>query len=110
MSDFSERIVEAFKAVEMRSIVIEEWDATIYVRPVTVLQLSEIWAEPDTFLRAVKTIRIRAKNADGSPFITTGEADYLIKKGLGKYGPKVIARVATEIDQDIPDQEGVEKK
>jgi len=109
MGAFGKRVEAAYASRPIRQVTVPEWELTLHIAPLTILQLKRIQAESDTFARAVRIIQVRAKNEQGLPMFDEQDFDLLCSHGVEQYGPAVVARVAGEIMADLPTAEAVEK-
>jgi len=108
MSDFEEKIQTAFSNREPRVVHVPEWGEDLYIYPLTLLQLEEIYADDNDYRVALRTILVRAKRSDGSPRFDKADFEKFRKWGVDDYGPAVIAKVAQQInspeDKRKPDE------
>lgn len=111
MSAIHDRIIASFKdsQAEPRVIDVPEWNLTIYVWPETIEQRRAWDAGEDVYQTALNVIKVRAKDADGKRLFDDRDIESLKTRGVGKWGPAVIARVAGDIMADQPDDEEIEK-
>lgn len=110
MSAFAKAVQDGYAARTVRTVTVPEWDGmTLYVSPVTILQLQKIMAETDSFRRAARIVQVRGKREDGQSAFDEDDFNALCAYGVGKYGPDVIARVAAEIMADVPTSEETAK-
>lgn len=109
MGAFGKRVEAAYASRSVRQVHVGEWDMTLYVAPLTILQLQRIQAEADPFRRAARIVQVRAKDEKGMPLFDEQDFDLICSHGIGQYGPAVVARVAGEIMADLPDAETAEK-
>lgn len=101
MGKLASLIMEDFATRTAREVPVPEWDAVLYVFPLTIGQLNAIDTEVSGTLRAVRTIIVRGKQADGAPLFDEDDYKKMISHaGGGRFGPAVIARVANEIMAD----------
>jgi hypothetical protein len=105
MTTLSEKIVENYTAAEPRVVEVSAWGVTAYIFPETVGQFREIENTPDTVTKALKTLEVRAKNADGSRLFSAHDIEKLGTHGAGIFGPEAVARLALDF---ISDREGAE--
>lgn len=102
MGALAGKVEAAFAANEAREVVVPEWGLTLYVYPITLRQYSTILAPDDAVGKMLETIRVRGKNANGSPALDAADVDALLNRGTGDYGLGVVSRVAMEIMRDVP--------
>lgn len=96
-------------AKEPRQIVVPEWGRTLYVYPLTVQQMGAIAAEDNFGRRMARILLCRARNEDGSKMFSEDDFLSLVTKGVGDYGPEVLARVVGQMSVDTLDVEDAEK-
>jgi len=110
MSSFASQVGRAYAGRQARTVRVPEWDLTIHVFPITLGQLSRIQEETDPMKRLVRIIMVRAKKEDGEPLFDLEDAEALVAKGVGDYGPDVVMRVCAELgDVEFPDEAQAEK-
>lgn len=109
MSGFSRRVEQAYAGRVTRTVQVPEWDMTLHVAPLTILQLKRIQAEDDPFMRAARIVQVRGKTEQGLPAFDEQDFETLCSHGVGDFGPAVVARVAGEIMADLPTAEAAEK-
>jgi len=105
MSQFSERVLEAFKLKQARVVEAPKWGMTFSVFPLTVAQLEAIDSEPNDYTRAIRTIIVRAKHADCSPVFDETDFENMRTYGVDAFGPSEIFEVAKAINSDAPEAE-----
>lgn len=109
MGAFGKRVEQNYASRAVRQVHVAEWDLTLHVAPLTILQLQRIQSEADPFRRAARIVQVRGKDEKGLPLFDEQDYDLLCSHGIGPYGPAVVARVAGELMADLPDAETVEK-
>lgn len=110
MGALAAKIGQAFKDRTHRELEVPEWGVTIHVFPLTLGNLARINEETDPMRRLVRIIMVRARNADGTPMFDLADAEALMDKGTGDFGPDVVMRVCAELgDAVAPDEAEAEK-
>ncbi|RMF84581.1 MAG: hypothetical protein D6744_02870 [Planctomycetota bacterium] len=119
MANIEAAIAAEYSAQEPRAIEVPEWAdigaGTIYVWPETIGQMAKLAESENEYIYAVNAIVIRAKDRDGRRIFSDAMRDEIIARGVGRFGPAVIARVAADIMADrtealAPKVEAAEKK
>jgi len=103
MGKLASLILEDFATRTAREVEVPEWGFTLHVFPLTIGQWNAIEKEDTEALRAVRTIVVRGKAADGSPLFDNDDYEKMVSHASGdKFGPAIIARVAADIMNDQP--------
>lgn len=106
--DVIKRLEQAYAERKCTAVKVPEWGVEFNVYPLTLGQLARIEEEPDAFRAAVRTIVVRARDADGLPLFSEEFFEKVLGRGVGPFGPKVILRIRREIDAadvDLPASE-----
>ena len=110
MGLLADKIERAFKDRQHRTVEVPEWGMTLHVFPITLGQLSRINEETDPMKRLVRIILLRARDDKGEMIFDNLDAEAMLAKGIGLYGPEVIMRVCTELGVgEFTDEAAAEK-
>ena len=100
MSEFVNKINAAFEDRTPREVHAEAWGKTLYIFPLTMLQLETINQESNAYRRALRTIIVRGKTVEGKPVLDEQDFNRLMTHGVDEFGPNEILNIAKLVNSD----------
>jgi hypothetical protein len=100
MSELVSKVNTAFDSRLPRVVDAFGWGMTLFIYPLTMLQLETINKETSDFRRALRTIIVRAKTEDGKSLFDEHDFNRLMTHGVNEYGPTEILKIAQAVNSD----------
>jgi hypothetical protein len=97
MGDLANRLAAAYVAQPLAELVVPEWGRSLYVRPITIRQLTTIGAATSELGVALAVLECCAKTVDGGPAFDQADLDAIKNYSCEGYSARVVDRVAGEL-------------